>query len=177
MPPIRRAKSCDLRQSRQRLCLLSARCAEQVLSTVTPPNAKKAAIRRPCVGRSDRIRTCDILLPKQARYRTALHPEILSFIVFAIACGAPCCRFRIARRLRCTLVLCDGGHSLSLAVSAHGGARERPQSALHPEVYCYIIAKHGKVCQGRQGIFCKGQRGQGKEIDTPCRMCYNKRRK
>ena len=105
MPPIRRAKSCDLRQSRKRLCLLSARCAEQVLSTVTPPNAKKAAFRRPCVGRSDRIRTCDILLPKQARYRTALHPEILSFIVFAIARGAPCCRFRIARRLRCTLVL------------------------------------------------------------------------
>jgi hypothetical protein len=26
-------------------------------------------------GRGDRIRTCDILLPKQARYRAALHPE------------------------------------------------------------------------------------------------------
>ncbi len=25
-------------------------------------------------GRDDRIRTCDILLPKQARYQTALHP-------------------------------------------------------------------------------------------------------
>ena len=27
-----------------------------------------------CNGRDDRIRTCDILLPKQARYQTALHP-------------------------------------------------------------------------------------------------------
>ena len=26
-------------------------------------------------GRGDRIRTCDILLPKQARYRAALLPE------------------------------------------------------------------------------------------------------
>ena len=26
-------------------------------------------------GRDDRIRTCDILLPKQARYQTAPHPE------------------------------------------------------------------------------------------------------
>ena len=26
-------------------------------------------------GRGDRIRTCDILLPKQARYRAALHPD------------------------------------------------------------------------------------------------------
>ena len=26
-------------------------------------------------GRDDRIRTCDILLPKQARYQTALHPD------------------------------------------------------------------------------------------------------
>jgi hypothetical protein len=29
-------------------------------------------------GRGERIRTSDILLPKQARYRAALHPEILS---------------------------------------------------------------------------------------------------
>ena len=27
-------------------------------------------------GRDDRIRTCDILLPKQARYQTAPHPDI-----------------------------------------------------------------------------------------------------
>ncbi len=27
------------------------------------------------LGRGDRIRTCDILLPKQARYRTALLPD------------------------------------------------------------------------------------------------------
>ena len=26
-------------------------------------------------GRDDRIRTCDILLPKQARYQTAPRPE------------------------------------------------------------------------------------------------------
>ena len=26
-------------------------------------------------GRDDRIRTCDILLPKQARYQTAPHPD------------------------------------------------------------------------------------------------------
>jgi hypothetical protein len=26
------------------------------------------------IGRDDRIRTCGILLPKQARYQTALHP-------------------------------------------------------------------------------------------------------
>jgi hypothetical protein len=29
----------------------------------------------PIAGRGERIRTSDILLPKQARYRTALHPE------------------------------------------------------------------------------------------------------
>ena len=29
--------------------------------------------------RGDRIRTCDILLPKQARYQTALHPVLLHF--------------------------------------------------------------------------------------------------
>ena len=28
-------------------------------------------------GRGGRIRTADILLPKQARYRTALHPDFL----------------------------------------------------------------------------------------------------
>ena len=27
-------------------------------------------------GRGDRIRTCDILLPKQARYQTALLPDV-----------------------------------------------------------------------------------------------------
>ena len=27
-------------------------------------------------GRGDRIRTYDILLPKQARYQAALHPEL-----------------------------------------------------------------------------------------------------
>jgi hypothetical protein len=27
------------------------------------------------IGRGDRIRTCDILLPKQARYRAALLPD------------------------------------------------------------------------------------------------------
>ncbi len=27
-------------------------------------------------GRGDRIRTCDILLPKQARYQAALHPDV-----------------------------------------------------------------------------------------------------
>ena len=32
-------------------------------------NSRRAA------GRGERIRTSDILLPKQARYRTALHPE------------------------------------------------------------------------------------------------------
>ena len=26
-------------------------------------------------GRDDRIRTCDVLLPKQARYQTAPHPD------------------------------------------------------------------------------------------------------
>ena len=29
-------------------------------------------------GRDDRIRTCDILLPKQARYQTAPHPDVLT---------------------------------------------------------------------------------------------------
>ena len=29
-------------------------------------------------GRGDRIRTCDILLPKQARYRAALLPDYWS---------------------------------------------------------------------------------------------------
>ena len=32
-------------------------------------------------GRDDRIRTCDILLPKQARYQTALHPVITYFTI------------------------------------------------------------------------------------------------
>jgi hypothetical protein len=29
-------------------------------------------------NRDDRIRTCDILLPKQARYQAALHPVVWS---------------------------------------------------------------------------------------------------
>ena len=32
-------------------------------------------------GRDDRIRTCDILLPKQARYQTALHPVDHSYSI------------------------------------------------------------------------------------------------
>jgi hypothetical protein len=35
------------------------------------------------VGRGGEIRTPDILLPKQARYRTALHPE-LQIIAFRL---------------------------------------------------------------------------------------------
>lgn len=37
-----------------------------------------ARLRRERGGRGDRIRTCDILLPKQARYRTAPLPDTLS---------------------------------------------------------------------------------------------------
>ena len=33
-------------------------------------------------GRGDRIRTCDILLPKQARYRTAPLPDLGIFMRF-----------------------------------------------------------------------------------------------
>ncbi len=32
-------------------------------------------IEETVVGRGDRIRTCDILLPKQARYQAALRPD------------------------------------------------------------------------------------------------------
>ena len=32
-----------------------------------------------CVGRGDRIRTCDRLVPNQKRYRAALHPECFPF--------------------------------------------------------------------------------------------------
>jgi hypothetical protein len=35
---------------------------------------------KPEIGRGDRIRTCDILLPKQARYRTAPLPDLGYFI-------------------------------------------------------------------------------------------------
>ncbi len=38
------------------------------------PSEKKEKLEN---GRGDRIRTCDILLPKQARYRAALLPEPL----------------------------------------------------------------------------------------------------
>ncbi len=33
------------------------------------------------LGRGDRIRTCDHLVPNQARYRTALHPVNQSFLI------------------------------------------------------------------------------------------------
>lgn len=32
-------------------------------------------LRHSRIGRDDRIRTCDLLLPKQTPYRTRLHPE------------------------------------------------------------------------------------------------------
>ena len=32
-------------------------------------------------GRGDRIRTCDILLPKQARYQTALRPDSVKTLI------------------------------------------------------------------------------------------------
>ena len=44
----------------------------------TPKDLKQQTFkptRRSVYGRGGEIRTPDILLPKQARYRTALHPE------------------------------------------------------------------------------------------------------
>ena len=40
------------------------------------PRHKKTARRRHFYGRGDRIRTCDLLLPKQPRYQTALLPVV-----------------------------------------------------------------------------------------------------
>lgn len=42
--------------------------------SATYDNANKAIIAL-AGGRSDRIRTCDLLLPKQARYRAAQHSD------------------------------------------------------------------------------------------------------
>ena len=60
-------------------------CNPQLRRLVLYPIELRAVSRRhsesnsrELFGRGERIRTSDILLPKQARYRAALHPEILS---------------------------------------------------------------------------------------------------
>lgn len=35
----------------------------------------------PLISRGDRIRTCDHLVPNQARYRAALHPEYVPLLL------------------------------------------------------------------------------------------------
>ncbi len=46
---------------------------------------RKFGLRRS--GRGDRIRTCDILLPKQARYRAALLPDTKCLLAIAAPVG------------------------------------------------------------------------------------------
>src|SRR4051812_20483869 len=42
-----------------------------------PPSGLRLGLIQRCRGgRGDRIRTCDILLPKQALYRAELHPDV-----------------------------------------------------------------------------------------------------
>ncbi len=40
------------------------------------------------IGRGGEIRTPDILLPKQARYQTALRPDMLACIIYLKSCFA-----------------------------------------------------------------------------------------
>src|SRR5688572_26093185 len=50
-------------------------CDPQLRRLVLYPVELRAVARAKAGGRGERIRTFDILLPKQARYRTALHPD------------------------------------------------------------------------------------------------------
>ena len=78
---------------------LSQRTASGVL-ILRPPQQKNcnALMSIAVFGRGDRIRTCDILLPKQARYQAALHPVIKLFL-FSIHQRARCLRHPRLRRL------------------------------------------------------------------------------
>ena len=88
-------------------------------------------------GRNDRIRTCDILLPKQARYHLRYIPKFDFFILFApqgkaLAYGALPVAVTASRVA--LLAFCDGCHSLFLASSASGGARKRPHLRYIPKI-------------------------------------------
>ena len=151
--PIRRAKSYDLRPKPQAALPAVTLAGEQILTAVTPPT-QKGRQRRPCVGRSDRIRTCGIVLPKHARYRTAPHPDYEILVFF-----------------------CYNGFALPVTVTASRithNARSRsataatPYCSLHPTLWalanvpgyatprflCHIIiAESKKNCQVREASF------------------------
>ena len=57
-----------------------------------------------CIGRGERIRTFDILVPNQARYRAALRPEALNYscILKSMHAKAPLKRMAGAHDLRIT---------------------------------------------------------------------------
>ncbi len=85
-------------------------------------------------GRNDRIRTCDILLPKQARYHLRYIPIIYFLLSRQMSAALP-----VATNALTTLVTLSR-HSLScrhfffLASSATGGARKRPHLRYIPKI-------------------------------------------
>ena len=65
-------------------------------------------------GRGDRIRTCDILLPKQARYRAALRPDTGIIITYTMPYG-----WRTGKQ----------DHRISLTAISLSGLLVKPSSA------------------------------------------------
>ena len=85
------------------------------------------------IGRGERIRTSDILLPKQARYRTALHPEmpIMTFIggpPVALVARFPHRRGAIRRHSGC-VALPIGTSALRCSRTPQGRAAQRGKRA------------------------------------------------
>ena len=81
------------------------------------------------VGRGERIRTSDILLPKQARYRAALHPERVIVPSPATGRQTACCR----ASFNATSVVVGGApeaHSSRAIPTASVAPARRPQRAV-----------------------------------------------
>ena len=82
-------------------------------------------------GPDDRIRTCGILLPKQALYQTEPHPVM--FNCFYKASALPVAVPDIFLDFQKSSSAIDRGHSLRSLDSATGSARFTPQPEPHPE--------------------------------------------
>ena len=63
---------CSIRMSYGRK---SNRCDRLQLFLILADNSRKKGLAGARIGRGREIRTPDILLPKQARYQTALYPD------------------------------------------------------------------------------------------------------
>ena len=78
MPPLRVSLAHDVRVTwgvPKVLFVFSKRSANPASQfIIAAPGHKKSHPKVTFYGRGDRIRTCDLLLPKQPRYQTALLP-------------------------------------------------------------------------------------------------------